>query len=411
MHRSRCFTFSILVALTGVAAGQTVWSIEGTTPSYGEYNAPPPCGLAPPYTILFPPLAACPVNLPFPNLLCRIGGNDVDNNGNPLSGGPAFPVIVNCDGLTLEMVTDAGVYVTSGPIAGLLPGPFVSGVAQDSALDITYLTDGTSVVGVFPPPGPAGCAPPPIAVAAFPLALPPGVPPACGLGYAPCSGTLWTCDFTGFIGNYAIGGAFLGGFSTAVITPPLTGITVNTTNGNLQITNGTMVAEVTTAGALAAPGAFYLSANPYPIPLWAGGADGLGFSLRPLKYGRGCPPPAPPSIGSAGGYPYAGNAGFTVFETGATPGKTAFLVVSFGFSCPQIPFGGCGPGFAVSLPWFTLLPLGGIPASGTKSVTLPIPAASPAPCGLPVGVPLFLQFVNAGPIEMSDGLAFTIGAL
>jgi hypothetical protein len=162
---------------------------------------------------------------------------------------------------------------------------------------------------------------------------------------------------------------------------------------------------------VAAAGAFYLSSNPYAVPLWGGGGpDGLGFSLRPLSYGRGCPPAAPPSIGYSGGYPFAGNAGFTVFETGATPGKLAFLLVSFGFSCPQIPFGGCAPGFAIALPWFSMISLGPVPASGTVSLPTPIPPAAPAACSIPVGVPLFMQFVNASPIEMSDGLAFTIGA-
>lgn len=411
MSRTSCIALLIAAAMSGLSLAQTTWSIEGLVPSLGEYNSPPPCGLVPPYTALLPSVTPCQGLTAFPNLSCQVGGNAVDNDGNYLSGGPSFPVIVACDGFELVMTTDTGVFLSSAFVSPLLPAGLISGVAQDSVADITYLTDGNFVIGLYPPPGPPGCGPPAVAVPPFPLQLPLGWPPVCGLAFDPCTGTLWTCDSSGFVGNYTTSGSFLPGsfVLSFLLPPPHTGITVNTTNGHLQVTNGYSVIEVTPAGALAAPGAFYLSANPYPIPSWGGGgADGLGFSLRPIRFGVGCPPPSPPSIDFAGGYPYAGNSGFTVFESGATPGKVAFLLVSFGYSCPQLPFGGCSPGFAVSLPWYTLISVGLIPASGGVAVTLPIPPPS-GPCGLPVGASLFMQFVNAGPFEMTGGLGFTIG--
>jgi hypothetical protein len=397
----------LLAAFAPSVPAQMVWSLEGTGPSYGEYNAPPPACpiLPPPYAVFGPPAGACPPNLPFPLASC-FGGTAFDNDGNALSGGPGFPVLIHSDGANLELLTPAGGYITSGSVAGYIC-PVVSGVAVDAAADVIYLTDGVSVVGVGLPPGPTSCAPPPLL---FGPILLPVTTPVCGLAFDSCTGTLWTCDPTGYVEHWTLGAVSLGGFfASPPLFTPLTGITFNTTNGNLQVTDGATVAEFTPTGVLAPAGPFYLSSNPYSVPVWAARVDGIGFSLRPQKFGRGCPPPAPPSIGFTGGYPFAGNAGFSIFQTGATPGKSSFLLVSFGYSCPQLPFSGCAPGFAISLPWFAMLPTGVIPLAGSVSAPIPIPPPAPPPCGLPVGVPLFFQFVNAAPIEMSDGLAFTIG--
>lgn len=408
------FTTGLMVFLlaTAPAPAQTVWSIEGSGPSYGEYNSPPPCPLLPPvYAVNTPPLAACPTNFSFSPTDCFLGGSAVDNNGIPASGGPAFPVMIHSDGRVLEITTYTGAYVTSGPVGGVVvPGP-VSGVACDGAADIIYLTDGVTIVGVSPPPGPAGCAPPAIVVPPFFVATPVGV---CGLAFDPCTGTLWTCDPAGFCTNLTVGGTFLSSFSVVpFLGTTLTGITVNTTNGNVQVTDGTMVAEFTPTGALAAPGAFYLTSNPYPVAPWGATVSGLGFSLRPQKYGVGCRMPAgvPPSIGWGGGYPFAGNTGFSINQTGATPGAVSLMIVGFTPACPPLSFG-CG-GIWITAPFLTILGVGGIPASGTKVVPAPLPApvAGTPPCAVPVGVPLVFQFANffSGGHELSDALSFTIG--
>ena len=193
---------------------------------------------------------------------------------------------------------------------------------------------------------------------------------------------------------------------------PLTGLTVNSTNGNVQVTNGTRLAEYTPAGILATPGAFYLTANPYPITLWGAPIDGLGFSLRPQSYGTPCPANGP-MIGYAGGYPWAGNSGFAITQTGATPGKTSILLLSLAPLCPPLNIGSCGPGSGlwVSVPFFATIGAGIIPGSGTKSLTLPLPPPSGgALCSLPVGIGIFAQWVNfGGGLEATDALTFTIG--
>lgn len=411
----------LLLALAAAAflselEAQTVWSIEGGLPSYGEYNAPPPaCGLGPLYTLLPAPPPVCPTNTPFP-FTCRLGGSAVDIDGNPLSGGIAFPAILHSDGTVLEMTTPAGAYITSSVVGGVVLPGLISGVACDSLTDTIYLTDGFLVVGVGVPPGPPACGPPPIVVPPFPVVTPAGVG-ICGLGYDPCTGTLWACDGTGFVSHFAIGGAFLGGFAASPpLAPMLTGLTVNNTNGNLQVTDGAMVAEFTPAGLLAAPGAFYLAANPYPVPLWAAPVSGLGFSLRPLVYGRGCTKVAggiPPSIGTAGGYPFAGNPIFRIRETGATPGLSSFLLVSVFPSCPALPIFGCAPGLNIGLPFAAMFATGIVPAAGTVSFPAPIPLPAAGPCAPLVGITPYFQFINigGGMVEMTEGLEFTIGAI
>ena len=403
---------SALGCVTSVSA-QTVWSFEGSVPSYGEYNAPPPlCDVfpPPPYDVFGPPGGApCITNESFDSPVCE-GGTAFDNNGNILSGGPGFPVLINCDGITLEMLNPDGSYITSGSITPYVCPP-VSGVAVDALADIVYLTEGFVVVGVGVPPGPGGgCLPPDLE---FGPILLPVTEPVCGLAYDPCTGTLWTCDGVGFVENFTLAGVSLGGFSASPpLFPELTGITVNTTNGNLQVTDGVSVAEFTPAGALVPAGPFYLSANPYPVPVWADRVEGLGFSLRPQNYGRSCSEfgGSGPTIGFDGGYPFAGNTGFSVNQTGAAVGATSILAMSFTFACPSIPFG-CG-GFWIDFPLFFTLPTGPVPVGGAVTTPLGIPPAIPPNCGIPVGVPLFMQYFNfmGTMMEHTDALAFTIGA-
>ncbi|MFO0980270.1 MAG: hypothetical protein U1E76_00765 [Planctomycetota bacterium] len=148
---------SLLLATAAVTLGQTNWSIEGTIPSYGEYNAPA-CVVAPPppYAVNPPPVpgGGCPTLLPFPPLSCRGGGTGVDNNGNFLSGGAAFPVIVNTDGFTITMSTPAGAYVNSWPVppGAILPG-LITGLDYNSAADIIWITDGLLCAGLGLAPG------------------------------------------------------------------------------------------------------------------------------------------------------------------------------------------------------------------------------------------------------------------
>jgi hypothetical protein len=402
--------FVALSALSASTSAQTLWGIEGGAASYGEFNAPPPLcpGAAPPYAINLPPASVCPTLTPFAPGTC-VGGTAVDNNGNIASG--FTPIVINSDGINLTMTTPGGGYVTSGPVGGgaVLAG-MITGVACDGAADIYYISDGFSYAGVGIPPGPAACAPPPLLVGPFPNPIP-GI--ICGLGFDPCTGTLWMCDPTGRVTNLAIGGAVVGGFAASPpLAPTLSGLTVDTANRSIVVTDGTGIAAFTPTGALVAPTPFYLSANPYPAPLWAATLDGLGFSLRPQNYGTNCSPGGfSPTIGWAGGHTWAGNPTFTITQTGAEPIALSYLFVSFGYSCPPIPFG-CG-GIWLAAPFYTILPVGFTSATGSITLPAALPAPAPAPCGIPVGVPLFFQFANFGTsgMELSDALSLTIGAL
>ncbi|MFH2001050.1 MAG: hypothetical protein ABIK28_15315 [Planctomycetota bacterium] len=392
---------------------QTNWAVEGGLPSYGEFNNPPPGAMTNPmpYSMFLPagPPPPIPGNLPFPPMAPLFGGSAVDNNGNILSGGPMFPVMIHSDGLTVEIVTTAGAYVSSYAAGGgaILPGT-ISGVGCDSLLDITWLTDGALCAGVGLPPAPG--VPPPMMVPPFPLPLLAGVL-ASGLDWDPFTGTLWFCDMAGMVTNCMVGGAFLLTFPAAPLAGPLMGLTVNTTNGNIQVTDGLMVAEFLPAGPLAPPGAFYLSANPYPIMLWSAPVSGLGFSLNPQRYGAGWSAAGmPPAIGSGGGNSFAGNGGFFIQETGATPGSSAYLIYGFSPAVPGLPIGPGFPGASIWINPFFVIYLGSVPASGTFVLPIAIP-----PVGA-VGAPCFAQFLNIlglmpTKIELSDALSFTIGML
>jgi hypothetical protein len=421
----------ILVGLTALfilfcpswAVGQTEWSIESSATLLGEYSSPPG-GCAPPlppYAVLTPPapLPGCPPLIPFP-FLCELGGSAVDNDGNFLSGGPAAPAMLHTDGFTVEMVdTTTGAYLMSWFVGGVsLPGP-ISGLGYDSAGDIIWVTDGILCCGLIPLP--SCTAPLPYAVPPFPLPLIGG--PASGLDWDPCTGTVWFSDCGGFVVNSTIAGGLVSFFPAAPpLTPLLTGLTVNTAtipvagaSPNLQVTDGVTFAEFTSGGALAAPGPFYLAANPYPIPLFGFPVSGVGFSLRPVNYGVGCAGPTgvTPSIGFTGGYPFVGNAGFSITMTGGTPGAFSYLVADVSAACPALSLPGCPGSVWVAFPWLLMIPLGPVPATGSWTIPAPIPPA-PGPCGPNVGVPVFAQFINVisvGPtvVETSDALSFTIG--
>ena len=173
--------------------------------------------------------------------------------------------------------------------------------------------------------------------------------------------------------------------------------------------------EYTPAGALAPTGPFYLKNNPYVIPVWTAKVNGLAFSLRPQKYGQGCwaAGSGPVSIEYSGGYPFAGNAGFTIYETGATPGSQAYLIYGSAESCPSVPISGC-PGAGLWIfPFSGPIPLGIVPASGIIGLPIPLPGSG-GNCGFPVGISLRFQFINVIAttplqLELSNALSFTIG--
>jgi hypothetical protein len=414
-----------LFALVPCGLGQTTWAIEGVKPSYGEFNAPPiPCALLlPPYAVIpspLPPLG-CPTNMPFPSSVCEFAGSAFDNNGNAFSGGVPFPAMIHSDGITIEM-TDAatGAYLGSMAIGGgaLFPG-ILSGIGYDSLLDIIYVTDGLFMAGIGMVPCAVPPLTPPIFVPPVPLPVTPGSR-ATGLDWDPCTGTLWFCECpSGLVKNCTLTGGLIASFPVSpFLMTTLSGLDVNVTNGNLQVTDGMGLAEFTPAGILAAPGAFYLTSNPYLIPLWSAPVNGLGFSLRPQVYGRGCSPSGVfPSIGYTGGYPFAGNGSFTITQSGATPGAAAYLVYGTTPACPPIPITGCPGGAGIWVfPFVGVVALGPVSAAGTLSVPAPIPFPAPPPCGLPVGVPIFVEFINVITpvplvIEYTDALSFTIGAL
>ncbi|MHC4946610.1 MAG: hypothetical protein ACYTG7_26680 [Planctomycetota bacterium] len=404
-----------LLVLCPCVLGQTNWSVEGGIPAYGEFNMPPALALTNPMPyIVFPappPIPPMPPMAPFPVMVPQFGGSAVDNDGNPLSGGPAVPAMIHSDGTVVEVSDPAtGLFITSFVVPGpFLPGP-VSGIGYDSIGDIIWLTDGVMCTGLALPVAPGAL--PVVVVPPFPLPLAAGAL-ASGLGWDSWTGTLWFCEDIGNVTNCAIGGALLVTFPAVGLALPLMGLDTNSTNGNVQVTDGFTVAEYMPGGALAPPGAFYLAANPYPIPLWGAPVSGLGFSLRPQRYGAGYSTVGtPPAIGFGGGYSFAGNMGFTISETGATIGSIAYLMYGFAPAVPGMPIGGF-PGATVWFwPVFSVVYLGPV-TTGTVTIPVRIPAPG-APGAPPVGAPVFVQFFNiisTGPtvVEITDALSFTIG--
>lgn len=416
-----CFLFIFSVCAAPALIGQTSWGIESGGPTLGEFNSPPPLcvPLVPPYKVLPPPppLPGCPGLVSFP-FACDLGGSAVDNDGNFLSGGPAFPAMLHSDGMSIVMA-DAitGTFIISWPaISVLLPGP-VCGLGYDSTGDVIWVTDGVFCAGYGL--SPSCSAPLPVIFPPFPLPLA-GTAFASGLDWDPCTGTLWFSDCAGSVINCTTTGVPLSIFPTS--PTPLTGLTVNTAtvpvagmSPNLQITDGFVFAEMTSAGAVAPTTSFHLAANPYVIPAFGPtGVSGLGFSLSPVSYGVGCPSPAGtvPKIGFTGGYPFVGNAGFALTMSSATPGTTSYLVADVSAACPPLSLPGCPGSVWVSFPWLFFIPVGVVPATGTLTVPVPIPPA-PGPCGPLVGTQLFCQFINVLPgptvVETSDALVWTIG--
>jgi hypothetical protein len=413
--RSALASAVVCLSLGASALAQTNWSMDGTSVLAGEYNSPPAiCTVAPPpYAVMpVPPVPGC---LPLSPFGFCAGGIAVDNNGNALSGGTAYPALVASDGNVILMTRTDGTPIASWFVAASLPGFFVAGLAYDSAGDVIWVTDGIYVAALGLAPG---CGVMPVLVPPFALGV---VAPVCGIAWDPCSGTLWTIEpGLGEVEHWRVTGAPLGFFS---VSPPLSiwlsGIAVNVTNGNIQVSDDTSVAEFTPGGVLAAPGAFYLTSNPFPIPAWGASVyRGLGFSLRPQNFGLGFSPIGPaPRIHSGGGYAFAGNATFTISETGAAGGATSLLLYGIKRACPPLPVAGCPPGTGLFLAaGFSKISTGIVPATGTVTLGAPLPSASG--CGIPVGIPLFMQFVNfggpllpPGKVELTDALSFTIGAL
>jgi len=403
----------LLSLVITTASAQTTWSIEGSFPSMGEYNAADPfcLPLPPPYNIFMapsPPPPCAGLNF-FPAGDCEYGGSAFDDNGNSYSGGSAFPAMLHTDGRVVEMLDPAtGAFILDMFVGGsVVPGQ-LSGLGYDSLNDICWVTDGVLCAGV----GLAFCTVPPIVAGPFPLPLIGGAE-ATGLDWDPCSGTLWFCDCDGNVVNTDTSGTLLSFFSTVLPGGnEFLGLDVNVTNGNIQITEGFFLGEYTPAGVLATPGAFYLQTNPYNIPNWTNVVNGLGFSLRPQIYGRPGPTTATLEIGYSGGYPYAGNAGFNIFQTGATPGAQAYYIYGFNEVCPGLPL---GDGWVWILPFFGPFPLGAVPGSGTVTLPVNIPSSGGG-CGFPVGISLRVQFINVispSPlvVETTDALSFTIGEL
>ena len=112
---------------------------------------------------------------------------------------------------------------------------------------------------------------------------------------------------------------------------------------------------------------YVLVVGPAEEPEGRAPVNGLGFSLRPQPYGIGCSPIGPPpTVMFGGGYPFAGNAGFTVGETGAAVGSMAFLISSFTRACPPLPIAGCGgSGLWVAPPFIGITFVGPVAPGGS----------------------------------------------
>ncbi|MFO0980271.1 MAG: hypothetical protein U1E76_00770 [Planctomycetota bacterium] len=82
-----------------------------------------------------------------------------------------------------------------------------------------------------------------------------------------------------------------------------------------------------------------------------------------------------------------------------------------------MPIAGCpGTGLWIAPPFGGIVFVGVVGGGGAVMVPAPIPAPG-APCGLPVGAPIYLQFAHIGgpippgKVQLSNALSFAIGAI
>jgi hypothetical protein len=391
-----CLSLS-LVWLTGDVAAQTLYGVDGPGGLVIEYAGPPPFpGAFPNGPVVsfwsFVKTFACPAGpgtpagtsfslapFDFPG---TVGDVAVDRGSDTLwvtDGG----AVMEFDRFGVPLSAFQGGAISGGS-SGVLTGAITGLEASGGDL---WITDGTSIALLTPPPG--SCYAPSVKMlfSASPM-LTTGT--ITDLTWDPTTGTLWTCNDLGLITNIDISPVLLGlppvlGPSGSIVVAPsaafglgpaLTGMAWNTAQDEpaFYLTDGCTMAHLTLVGAsvVSAPSTFYTPTPSYS--LFPDLFSGIAFSARPITFGTG----TGLEIGVTGvGQFTTPNALFGLTMTGATPSALgAFLFVG-------VP--GPAPVFIMGSPLYIMgTVLGPFPVGALSgSVTL-------FPIAIDAGIPLSL---------------------
>lgn len=421
MTRAAQFVLVLIVlAVAGApAAAQTLYAIEGSGPSVGQFVGQSTCGYP-----NGPVVLVHPAGLPFPP--CPSVGPFV-----PPAAGSLGDVAVNkatdrvwaTDGLHFSRFTPSGVIDMNFLLAvGLaLPGP-ITGMGIDAVSSELWVTDGGMAARIKPG---MSCTSP---IVMGVVDLFPDVGIAQDIEYDACTATLWVVTNTGHLAHYNAGGGLIGDAFIAGgpcgLGVNLTGLGYDTASNSFFVTDGFIVAHVTAAGA-AAPPTFWFpdtcedldvgGAGP-PVPI-----SGLAASLRPARYGVGSDPfgaaPAPAitlaqELIGMNEESVVPNPSFRIGVKDAMPGGLGFLALSAGAPCTPLTFHACS--LYVNFPPLMILPAAGIAigAGGDAVLPMPLPALACGAGGL--GVNLHAQWLIRRPIlaggwESSEAIVFTLG--
>ncbi|GJM21959.1 MAG: hypothetical protein DHS20C15_18740 [Planctomycetota bacterium] len=408
----------LLLALsTGVANAQTLMGYGGG--GVYEFTGPPagPCGyptgpIIGGFTVPMPFICATagPVGAPAP--LGILGG---------LANNSATDSTFVTDGFVItEYAFGGGVIRSFPPPAGLGP---LTAIAYDPA-GVLYCTDGALAQGMLPPAAP-GCAPGVAATPPWGIGLGALSPPVTGLTWHPPTGTLYGIDAGGTVLTAPPGGpsvavwaavpdatcGMLGAFG-----PPQSIEFDRATPSPLSpstfyLTDGAVLVRAHLGGAPGVPTGYTTGAcTALPGPP----VNGLAFTSHPVNYGTGSDPTGllPPTFIHKGQFSTpSGPVSVGIAGADPTPGGMAAIFYNFG----PVPFGGgraCPPipglgGNGVLL---------GIPFFGPFGPVLPIPGGAAAigtavPPGLPVGFEVNMQWFVAkgsGGFQLSDAMSITV---
>jgi hypothetical protein len=409
--------FSFAVCFAGA---QTLYTIEGTTPTVGQFvGQPVPGGIYPNGPVLqvfnatqaFGPFIIWPF---VPPPIGALGDVAVDTDNDRVWA---------TDGITFSCFDAEGVIVDQFMcgVGDILPDP-VTGLGCHSVADELWITDGTHAAAIRSPEGGLWLA---IEVEeAFPLMDLDGV--AQDIELDMLTGTLWIVTSTGRLANYYIDGTPVSG-GTHVVTPGpfdlgpnLTGLAIDTTYYDTTgqpkyffVTDGFKVARIQSDGSAADATFYFPNICETVVPDYGPPAplSGLGFSLRPVTYGEGGdlvggpPVPAMKTIGQSCSPSFM----FQIGVEDATPFSMAYLAVHIDYLFPPMAI---NPVCNLYVPMPFLLFLGPYPVLFDGTVTLPITIPAYSWFYPEIGTVLYSQWLISrfgGGIEVSEGLSFTIG--
>jgi hypothetical protein len=407
-----------LLALSPLSDAQTLLAIDGFVGSMWEFTAAPAGACVAPN----PMVESTPFGVP------------VAGCANPFPGVPAFDLggIANDPLTDTYFVSDGFViqeYAFEGPCdlppvgtpLSNYPSPLpnglpILGIARDATgvttggVPAIWCTDGLWIWALDTTLT-CGIGPPPYVVA------PCFVPSTTGesmldLTVDTDTGTLWSCDRTGVIQQFAPD-------CSAVLTTTATGFlglnglafdtaTPNVVTGDgpaMFVTDGIMVEYIDPYTGLPAPSTLYapVPLSPTPIPLF----HGLALAQHDVSFGTSRADAVLTSTGqsSTPGPTFA-------LQVEDAPADSAWLILNFSFPGPGLFCPGGAPGAGTTI-WVDPTPPGAVIPLGVltpcASIPLPIPALAP------IGVQAYAQivFLPGGSPPASDatnGLAVTVGA-